>query len=637
MTDNQGWNFDPSTGVPRNPGAAAPAPQQYATQQYAQPAAQTVQTPQTAQTAQAAQTAAADPYAQGQYQQGQYAQDAYQSGAYQQGQAYDSAASASYGATPQYDAPQYDAQQPGEPGASYGVAGTYGQPDASAQPTQAYQTVALFDPATGLPIASQPDTDQEPAKRGMSRPARIVTLIAAIVVVALVAGFVGYKIGSRKTRGQELVEGLTAALSSVEEGQLGKDMHLDKILANRTADLGFSGTIDSDGTSGTLDASYSYDLKAKRHSLNGTVNFGGFTTNATLYGDDSRATLNVPALYSRPITYDYAHGSLSQSVADTFDIDSSNETKAVGDSFGLASPMLFVEVADALSQLLTATETNLDRLTWSKADKKDLEVNGKTVGCSGYTAQVTASDLSAWLGTYSDALTGIVQSDTVFTDAMLQEVYGVSGKADVIARLQAAIASAKQELADVHGSATLTYYVKGGQLAMLAVSASDGPSYEIDFKGGDFAMQNCTMTYTDGGYSQTFAWSGSTNGSTETWTASFPSDNARYGYSYGPSDNAGYGYSYDSSNGTLTLTSFDGADTWSISGTTKKDGNAFTFTVPHVEPDYGVSIDNMAISVSPDASIKTVDASNALDLSTATSSDLEDLQQQVQRAADQLE
>ncbi|MDO5687846.1 MAG: hypothetical protein Q4G29_00845 [Pseudoscardovia radai] len=613
MTDNQGWNFDPSTGVPRNPGAAAPVPQQYmpqaaAPQQYAQPVAQ------------AAQTAAADPYAQGQYQQGQYAQDAYQSGAYQQGQAYDSAASASYGA-----APQYDAQQPGAPGASYGAAGTYGQPDASAQPTQAYQTMALFDPATGLPIASQPDTDQEPAKRGMSRPARIVTLIAAIVVVALVAGFVGYKIGSRKTRGQELVEGLTAALSSVEEGQLGKDMHLDKILANRTADLGFSGTIDSDGTSGTLDASYSYDLKAKRHSLNGTVNFGGFTTNATLYGDDSRATLSVPALYSRPITYDYAHGSLSQSVANTFDIDSSNETKAVGDSFGLASPMLFVEVADALSQLLTATETNLDKLTWSKADKKDLEVNGKTVGCSGYTAQVTASDLSAWLGTYSDALTGIVQSDTVFTDAMLQEMYDVSGKADVIARLQAAIASAKQELADVHGSATLTYYVKGGQLAMLAVSASDGPSYEIDFKGGDFAMQNCTITYTDGDDSQTLKWSGSTNGGTETWTASFPPDNA------------GYGYSYDSSNGTLTLTSFDGYDTQSISGTTKTDGNTFTFTVPHVEPDSDVSIDNMAISISPDASIKTVDASNALDLSTATSSDLEDLQQQVQRAADQLE
>lgn len=620
MTDNQGWDFDPSTGVPRNPEAAAPVPQQYmpqaaAPQQYAQPAAQ------------AAQTAAADPYAQGQYQQGQYqqgqyAQDAYQSGSYRQGQAYDSAASASYGAAPQYDAPQYDAQQPG---ASYGAAGTYGQPDASAQPTQAYQTMALFDPATGLPIASQPDTDQEPTKRGMSRPARIVTLIAAIVVVALVAGFVGYKIGSRKTRGQELVEGLTAALSSVEEGQLGKDMHLDKILANRTADLGFSGTIDSDGTSGTLDASYSYDLKAKRHSLNGTVNFGGFTTNATLYGDDSRATLNVPALYSRPITYDYAHGSLSQSVADTFDIDSSNETKAVGDSFGLASPMLFVEVADALSQLLTATETNLDKLTWSKADKKDLEVNGKTVGCSGYTAQVTASDLSAWLGTYSDALTGIVQSDTVFTDAMLQEMYDVSGKADVIARLQAAIASAKQELADAHGSATLTYYVKGGQLAMLAVSASDGPSYEIDFKGGDFAMQNCTITYTDGDDSQTLKWSGSTNGGTETWTASFPPDNA------------GYGYSYDSSNGTLTLTSFDGYDTQSISGTTKTDGNTFTFTVPHVEPDSDVSIDNMAISISPDASIKTVDASNALDLSTATSSDLEDLQQQVQRAADQLE
>lgn len=618
MTDNQGWNFDPSTGVPRNPGAAAPVPQQYmpqaaAPQQYAQPVAQ------------AAQTAAADPYAQGQYQQGQYAQDAYQSGAYQQGQAYDSAASASYGAAPQYDARQYDAQQPGAPGASYGAAGTYGQPDASAQPTQAYQTMALFDPATGLPIASQPDTDQEPAKRGMSRPARIVTLIAVIVVVALVAGFVGYKIGSRKTRGQELVEGLTAALSSVEEGQLGKDMHLDKILANRTADLGFSGTIDSDGTSGTLDASYSYDLKAKRHSLNGTVNFGGFTTNATLYGDDSRATLNVPALYSRPITYDYAHGSLSQSVANTFDIDSSSEAKAVGDSFGLASPMLFVEVADALSQLLTATETNLDKLTWSKADKKDLEVNGKTAGCSGYTAQVTASDLSAWLDTYSDALTGIIQSDTVFTDTMLQEMYDVSGKADVIARLQAGIASARQELADAHGSATLTYYVKGGQLAMLAVSASDGPSYEIDFKGGDFAMQNCTITYTDGDDSQTLKWSGSTNGGTETWTASFPPDNA------------GYGYSYDSSNGTLTLTSFDGYDTQSISGTTKTDGNTFTFTVPHVEPDSDVSIDNMAISISPDASIKTVDASNALDLSTATSSDLEDLQQQVQRAADQLE
>jgi len=151
MTDNQGWNFDPSTGVPRNPEATAPMPQQYATQQYAQPAAQTVQTPQAAQTAQTAQTAAADPYAQGQYRQGQYAQDAYQ-----QGQAYDSAASASYGAAPQYDAQQYDAQQPGEPGTSYGVAGTYGQPDASAQPTQAYQTVALFDPATGQPIVPQP-------------------------------------------------------------------------------------------------------------------------------------------------------------------------------------------------------------------------------------------------------------------------------------------------------------------------------------------------------------------------------------------------------------------------------------------------------------------------------------------------
>lgn len=628
MTDNQGWNFDPSTGVPRNPEAAAPMPQQYATQQYAQPVvqpAQAVQPAQTVQATQTPQTAAADPYAQGQYQQGQYAQDAYQSGAYQQGQAYDSAASASYGAAPQYDAPQYDAQQPGAPGASYGATGTYGQPDASAQPTQAYQTVVLFDPATGLPIAPQPSSGQEPAKRGMSRPARIVTLIAAIVVVALVAGFVGYKIGSRKTRGQELVEGLTAAFASVEEGQLGKDMHLDKILANRTADLGFSGTIDSDGTSGTLDASYSYDLKAKQQSLNGTVSFGGFTTNATLYGDDSRITLSVPALYSRPITYDYAHGTLSQSVTDTLDSDSSGEAKAVGDSFGLASPMLFVEVADALSQLLTATETNLDKLTWSKADKKDLEVNGKTVGCSGYTAQVTASDLSAWLDTYSDTLTGIVQSDTVFTDTMLQEIYDVSGKADVIAGLQAGIASAKQELADAQGSATLTYYVKGDQLAMLSVAVSDGSSYEVDFKGGDFAMQNCTITYTDGGYSQTLQWSGSTNDGTETWTASFPPDNA------------GYGYSYDSSNGTLTLTSSDGYDTQSISGTTKKDGNTFTFTVPHVEPDSDVSIDNMAISISPDASIKTVDASNALDLSTATSSDIEDLEQQIQRAAYQLQ
>jgi hypothetical protein len=363
---------------------------------------------------------------------------------------------------------------------------------------QASQEPTGFDPMTGEPLYGDTNTKEKKKfdfKNG-NLPKILGGIVAAVVVVAIIATVIV------KAATPTYMKIIAATIKTfdekpnfVEEAMSAYDIVKDKkFTAGMTVDV-FDNTISAEAV-----------LAGQKYQLSLAADGDDVDDLSVLVRLDSSAlSVYAPKLTKSVIQYDF-NKSASGYIADEIDEDDLKMINKV------LKGMVGTGDGSALkSDLYKALKNSLKELEFEKLDSDEYEVDGKDVSCKGYRVKITKSFVKTLLNEIKE-----VMSDRSYSDT-LAEAMGFDSFSELISEL-------KNEV-DYMDTVKVSFYIYKNKLAAVSV-AMDGDTFEVDFKGGDYRIQNVDVNAKIANYGRIniLKWEGSQTKNKEEFTLSIMGD-----------------------------------------------------------------------------------------------------------------
>ena len=544
------------------------------------------------------------PYGQGNTQSGAYGQGNSQNGAYGQG----NAQSGAYGqgnsqnrAYGQGNAQNYPYGQGNTQNTAYGQGnaqnGAYGQGNAQNYPYgQGNAQNAAYgqntypgsgaEPQNGTPYGQPPYSGATGSSNRTKKPRKILLpiLIGLAAVCAAVAIFFIAKtlllkpgdqilLAAKKTaKGSQLVEMISESSETLGKGSA----------YTATVDLSGESYESTIGLKGT----FSVDYSKKVLSADGSVTTGSDPIAAILYMDDSKIQAQLPDISQYKLVYDYTTeptGVLKEA------LDSSGISASVFNNILQNSWNAKKTSEDFEKDLISITRKNFNDMGWKKTEKRSFTFNDKEIKAKGYTAVLTPSAFSKWIGDYKNSYKKYMESS-------LPEEY-----LDKLDTSSSDYLSALDHI-NLEGDLTINVYLHKSKIVAIVVDSYDGNTFEIDIEGGAYPLEN-TKIKANG--SDVLILHGTTSGDTETMAVSAPDG----------TEAASYTYNTKSGNFTITVSNIE------LNGTLKKEKKDLVAEL-RFSDDY-IGEFNASVRISPEATAASRQPTGTeINLNTATSDDL---------------
>ncbi len=137
--------------------------------------------------------------------------------------------------------------------------------------------------------------------------------------------------------------------------------------------------------------------------------------------------------------------------------------------------------AKALSKdIMKIFVKEFQKLKFTKIESETYEINGKSVKCKGYQVKITDKFVKAFCKSLKAKLTG----------KYADYIKGMLGEEDIdIGDLLDKIIDEADDFEDIE----ISFYISGDRLAAVLLE-TDNEELEIDFKGGNYRIQNLTLT-----------------------------------------------------------------------------------------------------------------------------------------------
>jgi hypothetical protein len=339
----------------------------------------------------------------------------------------------------------------------------YSKPQEKTEPTG-------YDPMTGEPIYGDTTTKEKKKLDTGKLPKVLGAVVAAVVVLAIIATVVV------KLATPTYMKIISATVKTFDEKPYFVEEALSAfdIVKDKKFTAGVTAEVD--------DNTYTVEsvLAGQKYQLSVAVDGEDVDDFSVLVRLDSDAlSLYAPKLSKKVIQYDYNKG-VTGYIADELDDDDIKMFNKV------LKGMVNTGNGEALkSDLYKVFKNSLKELEFEKLDSDEFEVDGKDVNCKGYRVKITKSYVKSLLNEIKDVMSDRSYSDTI------AEVMGYDDFSDLISDM-------KSE-ADYMDTVKVSFYIYKNKLASVSITA-DNETLEVDFKGGDYRIQNIDIKGKDSYY-----------------------------------------------------------------------------------------------------------------------------------------
>lgn len=196
----------------------------------------------------------------------------------------------------------------------------------------------------------------------------------------------------------------------------------------------------------------------------------------------------------------------------------------------------------------SAMKKEFRSLDFEKAAARSWKVNGKERKCKGYQVALDEDDIIRFWEAFSEATQKDVRGET---KDMVEEVL------DVVL----------DEVKDLDFDTNLSFYLYKGKLAAV-VMENDYTQIRVEFRGGDYRMQNIVVVVENDYFSEEMTISSARKGKTETTTIAV--------------DDEEISIVYNAKSGEVSIASEMYGERYSIEGVYKHSGSEVSYTLDHI-------------------------------------------------------
>ncbi|MBQ3793517.1 MAG: hypothetical protein II798_04345 [Lachnospiraceae bacterium] len=229
-----------------------------------------------------------------------------------------------------------------------------------------------------------------------------------------------------------------------------------------------------------FNADYNRNRGKKLMSLDANVEYDGVETAVQAYMNDKVVQLSVPLLSDEVFSYNYVDEKDGY-VVDMVE-DEGMEIEDIDKLFASVNEDISDKQTKLTVDVTKITNEHFKQLKFEKVKAEQFEVNGKKQKCKGYQTVLDEDTLTDWLEDYKDAFVS-------YYSELGEEVSLFEDYADSYEDSFDDVIDSLEDMDDLN----VTFFLYKNQYAAIRMDDDDDTSIEIDFKGGDYPMQNMAM------------------------------------------------------------------------------------------------------------------------------------------------
>lgn len=306
----------------------------------------------------------------------------------------------------------------------------------------------------------------------------IIGIVAAAIAVVAILAVILVNVFVPKQ-----VKILKAAAKTIEADTFGSVL-IDsaEILSSRDISCDVNVDVSSYGYSVEVEGSAGADIDNAKFGATGSIDAMGISQDFGVYYDDSKIQVSLPDVTSSVYEYNYTKKN-NGAIADFIEEYTMGDIEDVNNI--LKSCTAIMKKSSKMSKASTKALTKpLSKIKISKADSREIEIDGKDRKCKGYKITITDKDIQAILEASSKASKDVYGKDM----EVLKEAY--ENLTD-------------EELPDTDDIMDEIYldddieieiFLYKGMLAAIAMEVDD-EEIQVQFNGGDTRTSNMVVKY----------------------------------------------------------------------------------------------------------------------------------------------
>ncbi|SFK92601.1 hypothetical protein SAMN05216390_105103 [Lachnospiraceae bacterium KH1T2] len=452
-----------------------------------------------------------------------------------------------------------------------------------------------FDPITGEPVFNSNKYSAIPEENPKkSNTAAIVVLI--VILAAAIAGgvFAAFKLGVFKKPYEKIYDGFQKTFTA-NSFHITKDLSdMMDIVKSGDYNLDVDGDVEAAGYKFKGNMKYALNAKDKQQSLTASVGMGDLEFSAAEYLTDKEVLLDLGALYSRVIKYEFSDDNKGYAVKEI----NKDQLKAIN-SF----PTQFFNMASCSKsnsdKVKKIVKESMSEWDIEKADPEEFEIAGKERKLSGYTVTLTGDELA---DLYKNIIDDAEKSNKEYYDAM-KNFFGVGnfeqGKESMIEQLKE------------FPKTEFDIYLYNGSAAVISFE-EEGEKYTMNFFKGKKALED--MEFVCGKDSIEVVTSDEDSVENIDVKGDFDGKSVKGGLEY------------DYKNGKIKVSAMGISYKFNL----KKEKGKYTFSTDDAK--YGDNSYSLSVSIYKGAKIEKIEDKNALDIGNASEEEIGELAEDLRNA-----
>ncbi|MBE5854305.1 MAG: hypothetical protein E7297_02975 [Lachnospiraceae bacterium] len=300
-----------------------------------------------------------------------------------------------------------------------------------------------------------------------------IGVVATVAAVAVVAGVAHAAFGGG-TNGKILKAG--ANTLKAEAGL--KDLGQAAFLAKGDYNIKVEGEVEDM----SINADFNRNRGKKLMSLDSEVEYEGVSTKLQMFMDDKIIQVAIPLLTDDVMSYNYVDEKDGY-VVDMVE-EEGLEIEDIDKLFASINQDFDEKQAKLTADVTKVTDEHFKKLKFKKVKAEQFEVNGKKQKCTGYTTVLDEDTLTDWLEDYKDAFV------SYYSD-LGEEVAFFEDYADSYEDSFDEVIDSIEDMDDLD----LTFFLYKKQYAAIRLANDDDTTLEVDFKGGEYPMQNLLVSW----------------------------------------------------------------------------------------------------------------------------------------------